>query len=172
VKTAIVVIAIVGGLALQATLSGLMIGGTIAVNLVLVAVVYLALAFGPVTGILAGTVAGLAQDALAGGIVGIGGISKTLIGFVVGVLSAQFNLSTTVPRLVMFVAATFVHELMFEGLHAVVGGRHFGLQYSATLAQALVNGLVGISIFLIVEQGPEAVQRRRMRRGTFGRKRF
>jgi rod shape-determining protein MreD len=172
VKTAIVVIAIVGGLALQATLSGLMIGGPIAINLVLVVVVYLALAYGPVTGVLAGTIAGLAQDALAGGIVGIGGMSKTVIGFVVGVLGAQFNLSTTVPRLVMFVAATFVHEVMFEGLHALVGGRHFTPQYSATMAQALVNGLIGVSIFLIVEQGPETLQRRRLRRGTFGRKRF
>ena len=45
-------------------------GGAIAVNLVLVAVVYLALAYGAVTGLLAGTFGGLAQDALAGGIVG------------------------------------------------------------------------------------------------------
>jgi rod shape-determining protein MreD len=172
VKTAVLVIALGGGLALQATLSGLMIGGTIAVNLVLVAVVYLALAYGPVTGLIAGTIGGLAQDALAGGIVGIGGMTKTLIGFVVGVLGAQFNLSTTVPRLVMFVAATFVHEVMFEGLHAMVGGRPFGLRLSATLVQALVNGLVGVSAFLLVEHGPEALQRRRMRRGTFGRKRF
>ena len=100
----------------------MMIGGTIAVNLVLVAVVYLALAYGAVTGMLAGTIGGLVQDALAGGIVGIGGMSKTIIGFVVGVLGAQFNLSSTVPRLVMFVAATFVHEVVFEGLHAMVGG--------------------------------------------------
>ena len=71
---------------------------------------------------LAGTVGGLAQDALAGGIVGIGGMTKTMVGFVVGVLGAQFNLSSTVPRLVMFVAATFVHELVFEGLHAMIGG--------------------------------------------------
>ena len=171
-RSAGVLLALILALALQATLSGLMIGGPIAINLVLVVVVYLALAYGPVTGVLAGTIAGLAQDALAGGIVGIGGMSKTVIGFVVGVLGAQFNLSTTVPRLVMFVAATFVHEVMFEGLHAMVGGRHFTLQYSATMAQALVNGLIGVSIFLIVEQGPETLQRRRLRRGTFGRKRF
>ena len=56
-------------------------GGTIAVNLVLVAVVYLALSYGAVTGMLAGTFGGLAQDALAGGIVGLGGMTKTLIGF-------------------------------------------------------------------------------------------
>jgi rod shape-determining protein MreD len=172
VKTAVVVFAIGGALVLQTTLSGLMVGGTIGVNLVLVAIVYLALAYGPVTGMLAGTIGGLTQDALAGGIVGIGGMSKTIIGFAVGVLGAQFNLTSTVPRLVMFVAATFVHELMFEGLHALMGGRPFALQYSATLVQALVNGLVGVTAFLIVERGPEAMQRRRMSRGTFGRKRF
>jgi rod shape-determining protein MreD len=172
VKTAVVIIAISLAMVLQTGLSGLMVGGTIGVNLVLVAIVYLALAYGAVTGMLAGTIGGLAQDALAGGIVGIGGISKTIIGFAVGVLGAQFNLSSTVPRLVMFVAATFVHEVMFEGLHAMIGGRHFGLQYSATLVQALVNGLVGVTVFLIVERGPEAVQRRRMSRGTMSRKRF
>jgi rod shape-determining protein MreD len=172
VKSAVVVVAIGGALVLQTTLSGLMVGGTIGVNLVLVAIVYLALAYGPVTGMLAGTIGGLTQDALAGGIVGIGGMSKTIIGFAVGVLGAQFNLTSTVPRLVMFVAATFVHELMFEGLHAMMGGRPFALQYSATLVQALVNGLVGVTAFLIVERGPEAIQRRRMSRGAFGRKRF
>ena len=171
-KTLVVVIALVGALALQTMLSGLHTGGAIAVNLVLVAVVYLALAYGAVTGVLAGTLGGLAQDSLAGGIVGLGGMTKTLIGFVVGVLGAQFNLSSTVPRLVMFVAATFVHELLFQGLHAMIGGRPFALQWSATLVQALVNGLVGVTVFLLVERGPEAVQRRRMGRGTFGRKRF
>ena len=171
-KTAVVLIALAAALVLQTTLSGLMVGGTIAVNLVLVAVVYLALAYGAVTGMLAGTIGGLVQDALGGGIVGIGGMSKTLIGFAVGVLGAQFNLSTAGPRLVMFVAATFLHEAVFEGLHALIGGRPFGLQYSAAMVQALVNGLVGVTTFLIVERGPDAMQRRRMSRGTFGRKRF
>ena len=171
-KTAILILAIGGALVLQTTLSGVMVGGTIAVNLVLVAIVYLALAYGAVTGLLAGTFGGLVQDALAGGIVGLGGMSKTIIGFAVGVLSSQFNLSTTVPRLVMFVAATFLHEIMFVGAHAMIGGRPFGLQWSATLIQALVNSLVGVTAFMIVERGPEAVQRRRMSRGSFSKKRF
>jgi rod shape-determining protein MreD len=172
VKTAVVIVAIAVALLLQTALSGLMVGRPIAVNLVLVAVVYLALAYGAVTGMLAGTIGGLAQDALAGGIVGIGGLTKTIVGFAVGVLGAQFNLSTTVPRLVMFVAATFVHEMMFTGLHALVGGRPFTLVYSAALIQALVNGLVGVTVFLLVERGPDAMQRRRSNRGAYGRKRF
>ena len=51
-KTAAVIVSIIVALALQATLSGMLIGSTIAVNLVLVAVVYLALAYGAVTGLL------------------------------------------------------------------------------------------------------------------------
>ena len=51
-KTAVVVLASLGALLVQTTLSGLFVGATLAVNLVLVAVVYVALAFGPVTGML------------------------------------------------------------------------------------------------------------------------
>lgn len=171
-KTAVVIAAIVGAIALQTTLSGLLTGGAIAINLVLVAVVYLALSYGAVTGTLVGMVGGLAQDTLAGGIVGIGGMTKTVIGFFVGVLGAQFNLSTTVPRLVMFVAATVVHQVVFEGLHAMIGGRPFVLQWSAVLIQALANALVGIMAFLIVEKGPEAAQRRRTGRSSLSQRRF
>lgn len=171
-KTFVVILTIAGALALQTTLSGMLAGGAIAVNLVLVAVVYLALAHGPVTGTLVGMVGGLAQDALAGGIVGLGSMTKTVIGFVVGVLSTQFNLSTTVPRLVMFAAATVVHQLVFEGLHALIGGRPFALQWSATLIQALANALLGIVAFFIVEKGPEAAQRRRAGRSSLSQRRY
>jgi rod shape-determining protein MreD len=172
VKSFVLVAAIGGALVLQATLSGLTGGSGVAINLVLVAVVYLALAFGPVTGLFAGTIGGLAQDALGGGIVGIGGLAKTLVGFLVGVLSAQFNLSTTVPRLVMFVTATFVHDLVLEGLRAIAERRGFAFHVSGVLVQALVNGLVGVSAFLLVEQGPGALQRRRMRRASLVKRRF
>jgi len=172
VKTAVVIVAIVAALTLQTTLAGLLTGGAIAVNLVLVAVVYLALSYGAVTGLLAGAVGGIAQDALAGGIVGLGGMTKTLIGFLVGVLGAQFNLSTTVPRMVMFVAATFVHQLVFEGLHAMIGGRHFSPQWTATLIQALSNALIGVLAFVLVENGPGAMHRRRSHRATLSSRRF
>ena len=92
-------------------------------NLVLVAVVYVALAFGAMTGLLAGAAGGLVQDALAGGIVGIGGISKTIVGFAVGVLGAQFIVSQPMPRLVMFVLGTVLHELCFQGMYALIEGR-------------------------------------------------
>jgi rod shape-determining protein MreD len=172
VKIVLVVLGLAGALTIQATLSGLFTGGNLAVNLVLVGVVYVALAFGADTGLLAGAVCGLVQDALGGGIVGIGGMTKTLIGCFVGALSAQFNLSTLVPRLVMFVAATFVHELMFGGLQAIAGGRPFAVKLSAVLVQALLNGLIGVLAFVLVENGPQLVANRRIRRASLTKRRY
>ena len=43
-----------------------------------------------VAGLLAGTAGGLAQDSLAAGIVGIGGLSNMAAGFVVGLLQLAF----------------------------------------------------------------------------------
>jgi len=170
VKTVVIIGVLSASVALQSSLLGLRGGASLAVNLVLVAVVLLALVYGPVTGMLAGTVGGLAQDTIAGGIIGIGGLSKTLVGFLVGVLGSQFNLTSTVPRLVMFVAATFTHELMFAGLHAIVDRRPVTFKLSATLVQALVNGLIGVAAFLVIEKGPEAAQRRRS--ATFSKRRY
>jgi rod shape-determining protein MreD len=169
-KTVAVLAALALALVLQATLAGLSMAAGTRVNLVLVAVVYAALAYGPVTGMLAGTAGGLAQDAIAGGIVGIGALSKTIVGFVVGVLGAQFIVTTTIPRLVMFVMASLVHEVCFQALYALVESRGFRMQYSAAFVQALVNGLVGILAFFLVERGPDLVQRRSWRTASSRRR--
>ncbi len=167
-----VLIALAGALALQTTLAGLTIGSATAVNLVLVAVIYVALAFGPVAGLLAGSAGGLVQDALAGGIVGLGGFSKTLVGFLVGLLEAQFIVAPSFPRMVMFVSGPIVHELCYQALLALVETRAFRMQWSAALTQALVNALIGILAFQIVESGPGLVQRRRSRGATLGRRHY
>ena len=169
-KTAAVLAALAVALVLQTTLAGLSMTGGTRVNLVLVAVVFLALSYGAVTGLLAGTAGGLAQDAIAGGIVGIGSLSKTVVGFLVGVLGAQFIVSTPVPRFLMFVGASFVHEVCFQAVYALVESRGFRMQYSAAVVQAFVNGAVGIAAFLLVERGPEMFQRGR--RSPSSRRRY
>jgi len=171
-KTAGVLVALAVALLLQTTLSGMSMAGGTRVNLVLVAVVYVALAFGAVTGLLAGTAGGLAQDALAGGIVGIGGLSKTVVGFLVGVLGAQFIVSQPLPRFVMFVGATIVHEACTQALYAVIEARGFRLPYSSTLTQALINAAVGVVAFQFVERGPQVLQRRRARGVSLGRRHY
>jgi rod shape-determining protein MreD len=171
-KAVVVVLALTAALAIQTTLAGLTIGGGISVNLVLVAVVYIGLTSGPVAGLLAGSVGGIIQDALAGGIIGIGGLSKTIVGFAVGVLGAQFIVAQPLPRFVIFFGATIVHEVCFKTLYALVESQQFSLRWVPLLTLAAVNAVVGIIAFQIVELAPGLMQRREARRDRIGPRRY
>ena len=151
-------------LALQTTLGRFTVDDTVAVDLVLVVVTYLALAWGPMAGMLAGSVAGLLQDTLASGVIGIGGLSKSLVGYLAGVVAQQFILTAPLPRLVVFMGATAVHAVVFTGLYVLLGLRSFPSPYASVLVQAAGNGLIGLVAFLIVERLPLVLERRHTRR--------
>jgi rod shape-determining protein MreD len=164
VKVAGVLVAIALALALQTTLTRFVVGGTAAIDLVLVVVVYVALTTGPGTGMLAGSVAGIIQDALSSGVIGIGGLAKSLVGFLAGVIGQQFIVTAALPRFVMFLAATVVHSAMFMGLYILLGLRSFPSPYAAVLSQAVGNAAVGMVAFTIIEMLPGVMERRRVRR--------
>ena len=159
-KTAGIILAIAGALVLQTTLARFF-RGTVAVDLVLIVVVYVALTSGPVTGMLAGTVAGLMQDFLSGGVIGIGGLAKTIVGFLTGIIGTQFIVAQPLPRFVVFFSATALHAVVFMGLYVLLDVRHFGTPYAAVAAQAAGNAVVGVIAFQLVELLPGAVERRR-----------
>ena len=158
-----ILVAIALALALQTTLARFLVGGTAALDLVLVTVVYVALTSGPGAGMLAGSVAGIIQDALSSGVIGIGGLAKSIVGFLAGVIGQQFIVTAALPRLVMFLAATALHAAVFMGLYVLLGLRSFPSPWTAVLSQALGNAVVGMIAFLIVERLPGAVERRRHR---------
>ena len=157
-------LAIALALALQTTLTRFAVAGTGAVDVVLVAVVYVALTTGPVGGMFAGSVAGLIQDALSSGVIGIGGLAKALVGFLVGAFGQQFIVTAALPRLVMFVAATALHAAVFMGLYVALGLRVFPSPWTAIASQAIGNAVVGLVWFAIIESLPGFVERRRGRR--------
>ncbi|HZR23434.1 MAG TPA: rod shape-determining protein MreD [Vicinamibacterales bacterium] len=163
-KIAGVAVAIAAALALQTTLGRFVLRGTVAVDLVLVAVVYVALTSGPVTGLLTGTVAGLIQDALSSGVIGIGGLAKTVVGFLAGIIGTQFIVAQPLPRFVVFLSATVLHAVIFMGLYALLDLRHFGTPYAAVSGQAIGNAIIGVVAFQLVELLPGAVERRRAAR--------
>ena len=159
-----VIVAIAVALALQTTLARFVIRGSVGVDLVLVAVVYVALTSGPVTGLWTGTVAGLIQDALSTGIIGIGGLAKTVVGFLAGIIGTQFIVAQPLPRFLVFFGATALHAVIFIGLYALLDLRHFGIPYAAVTGQAVANAVVGVVAFQLVEILPGAVERRRASR--------
>ena len=163
-RAAGVLIAIALALALQTTLARFLVGGSAAIDLVLVVVVYVALTMGPVSGMLAGSAAGLIQDSLSSGVIGIGGLAKSIVGFLVGAFSQQFIVTAALPRLVMFVGATALHAAVFMGLYVVLELRAFPSPWKAVASQAFGNAFVGIVAFTIIEALPGIMERRGMRR--------
>ena len=161
-----VLIAIALALALQTTLARFLVGGTAALDLVLVVVVYVALTSGPVTGMLAGSLAGIVQDAMSSGVIGVGGLANSIVGFLAGVIGQQFLVTAALPRLLIFLAATVVHAAVFMGFYMLLGLRSFSSPWAAVTSQALGNAAVGLIAFAIVESLPGAVERRRMGRRT------
>ena len=168
-KTVGVVLAIVIALVLQTTVGRFVIRGVVEIDLVLVVVVYVALTSGPVTGLLAGAAAGLAQDALSSGVVGIGGLAKTLVGFLAGIIGTQFIVSQPIPRFVVFLAATALHAFVFMGLYELLDLRQFGTPYAAVAGQAVGNAVVGVVAFQLAELLPGVFERRRGQRARIRR---
>ena len=100
-----IALTIIIALALQTSLARFLTPGGGLVDLVFIAVVYIALSSGPTAGMIAGAVAGLSQDALAASgtlnvvigagtvstqsIIGIGSLAKTVVGFFSGVVGSR-----------------------------------------------------------------------------------
>ena len=168
-KTGAIVLALMAALVLQSTLGRFVSRAAGAVDLVLVVVVYVSLLYGPVTGLLAGTVGGLAQDALSSGVVGIGGLAKTVVGFLTGLGGTQFIVAQPIPRFVVFFAATIVHALIFVGLYVLLDLRHFDTPMATVAGQAVSNALVGVVAFQVATSLPGVVERRRAQKARIRR---
>jgi cell shape-determining protein MreD len=136
VKAAGIALTIIMALALQTSLARFLTPGGGLVDLVFVAVVYIALSSGPTAGMIAGAVAGLSQDALAASgtlsvmigagsvstqsIIGIGSLAKTVVGFFAGIIGSQFIVARPLPRALVFFTATVTHAIIFVGLYRVI----------------------------------------------------
>ena len=168
-RAAGVILAVSVALALQTTLARFLVRGTVAVDLVVVVVVFVALTSGPVTGLLCGAFAGLVQDALSSGLIGIGGLAKTVVGFLAGIIGTQFIVAQSLPRFVVFFGATLLHAVIFIGLYVLLDLRPFGSPYAAVTGQAVGNAVAGVLAFQLVELLPGAVERRRAARSRLRR---
>ena len=147
-------------------------GGGAPVDLVLIVVVFAALPRGPVVGLWTGTLAGLLQDALSGGIIGVSGLSKTAVGVLAGIAGSRFLLGTLWHRLVILVAASFVHAFCYIGVYALIGPSGPVATIEMIAIQAAVNAVVGVLSLVGVRAAPSMLERLRHGRNPMGRRRW
>src|SRR5258705_12378974 len=91
------------------------------IDLALLITVYFSLQRAPISGMLVGVVGGIGQDAIGGGILGVQGFAKTLLGYLVAIARIRFSLENPLARLVAVAVATAAHTLLFACLHMVLG---------------------------------------------------
>lgn len=163
---------IVGSLALQMAFARFTVGGRWSLDLVLVAVAFIALKWGPGAGVIGGTLGGLTQDALAGGIIGVGGLSKTIVGFAVGVIGSQFVVAQPLPRMLIVAGATVVNRLLAQAIASAIDLSWAGVSGPAMLAETGLNALTALIVFQSIETVPGLLRRRPSRGSGFGKRKW
>lgn len=140
-------------------------------DLVLVGVIYAALQWGAAAGMLAGTIGGLMLDVLSGGIAGVGGLAKTIVGFAAGGIGTQLLVTKPQARAAIVAGASMAHRFILMGLQAMIDQHWPGVVWSVLASEILINALVGFVAFQITDALPGALARGRMsRRSTFTRR--
>ena len=164
---------IVVALVMQVTLARYTVGGRWAFDLVLVGVLYAALQWGPVAGMIAGTLGGLAQDMLENSIVGVGGLVKTFVGCVAGAIGTQFVIARPQARMVIVAIATIVHRLLLFAIVALINQQWPAMPWTAMLWETGINALCSVVAFAAAEAVPGAVARGRdSRRSSLSRRQW
>jgi len=108
----------------------------------------------PSTGLLLGMVIGLFQDSLSGPTVPLGlyGIAKTIIGYLASSIGARLDTEHPAARF----ALTFAFFIVHQGLIAVTRGILLGQPEPwfnmHLIVTALVNGLVAVLLFLLLDR--------------------
>jgi rod shape-determining protein MreD len=117
----------------------------------LIIVVYAALQGSSIRALFYGTFAGIAVDALSGGLLGANGFSKTLIAFVVSELVRRVYVDNLLLRIPVIAGACLLDDLVYYGMHRLLGQEPTG-QFVTTLAYTLIGTTIaGTIIYLLLD---------------------
>ncbi len=101
---------------------------------------------------------------MSGGVLGVSGLSNSLVGCAAGVLGTQFIVSSTLARFVVFVLGSLAQSGIVVAVYSLIDPRGFGAPPTPIVIRAVINGLVGVLAFQVVERTPQMLERRRYRR--------
>lgn len=148
-------LAIVAALAVQTALSRIVPGWARVLDPFLLVLVYCALKGGETHGMLAGAAAGWVQDVHFGGrVLGLSGLSKTLVGFGVGLAGSRFQLTEPGARLLVLVLAVLLDTAVLYQLAAAFDVSTASLSWPGLALRAAINAAIGVPLFTLVERRP------------------
>lgn len=131
----------------------------------LIIVVYAALQRDALKAIFFGTFAGLAVDALSGGLLGSTAFAKTLIAYMVSELARRVYMDNLLLRIPVIAGACLLDDLLYFGLHRLLGQLPVG-DVVTTVAYSLIGTTIaGTFIYLLLDH--VLVEKKRGRKPEF-----
>ena len=107
----------------------------------LIIVVYAALQRNSIRAIFFGTFAGIAVDALSGGLLGANGFTKTLIAYIVSEIARRVYMDNLLLRIPVIAGACLLDDVIYFGMH-----RMFGQTPSSEFLVVIAYSLIGTTI--------------------------
>jgi rod shape-determining protein MreD len=133
------------------------------IDLPLIVVVYFALQRDALVALIIGAAAGLATDALgAGGLLGAGGFSKTLVAFVIASLASRVMLDNPLVRIPVLAGAALLDATVYVVLHRMLGQPPLSRFIEIASFKLIWTTITGTIILYLLDQafGDRARQRR------------
>lgn len=122
------------------------------VDIPLVVVVLAALSGGPIVGLWAGTLAGFLQDLMSGGLLGVSGLAKSLIGVTVGFLARRLMRTGYWYRILLITLATIMNVIVFVGVYRLISFSAPAVEGVNVFQQGILNVAAGVLIVVASEQ--------------------
>ena len=152
-KLLTLILVLAGGLAAQTGLGALWPESLGYADMMLVPVLWYAMAGSQRSGMLVGCAAGLLQDAwFQTGVFGISGFKKTALGWLLGGLSARFDVNRQTGRFVCGVLASLGDTVMDVGLRRLLDRVEPAPTLLEAAIRALVTGLLVVGAFGLVRR--------------------
>lgn len=170
-KVSGIAVALTAALLAQTVLLRIVLGDQAPVDVVLLVVILAALSGGRIVGLWTGTIAGLLQDLLSGGVVGVSGLAKSVTGVLVGFSRSWFVVDTVWHHLIVFMTASVVHAVCFVGVYMLVHTMQ-PVTTAFLASQVAANGVAGAAVVAIARAVPGALRWARLRRDLFRRRRW
>src|SRR6188472_1060040 len=115
----------------------------------LIVVVYAALQRNSLKAIFFGTFAGIAVDALSGGLLGANGFAKTLIAYMVSELARRVYMDNLLLRIPVIAGACLLDDLIYYGTHWLLGREPSG-QFVEIISYTVIGTTIAGTIIYIL----------------------
>jgi rod shape-determining protein MreD len=107
----------------------------------------------PIAGTITGGTIGLLQDVLTSQPIGVNGMAKSLIGYAAASLGSRIDVENTGTRAVLTFGFSLVQSvLLFLIERRLLGIRVFHVLWLHELLRAMVNTVVGVPIYLLLDR--------------------